>query len=54
MGEREMERIAELIDEVLTRRDEDTVRRVRGRVEELAGGFPLYQRGERRALVGAR
>ena len=54
MGEREMERIAELIDEVLTGRDDITVNRVRGEVEELAGGFPLYARARRRALVRAR
>ncbi len=54
MGEREMERIAELIDEVLTGRDDATVERVRGEVEDLAGGFPLYGRAQRRALAGAR
>ncbi len=54
MGEPEMERIAELIDEVLTQRDDATVNRVRGEVEELAGGFPLYARVKPRALAGAR
>jgi len=41
MGPAEMDRIAELIDLVLTERDDATVERVRGLVEELAGGFPL-------------
>ncbi|HEU5219219.1 MAG TPA: serine hydroxymethyltransferase, partial [Gemmatimonadales bacterium] len=54
MGEREMERIAELIDEVLTGRDDATIERIRGEVEELAGGFPLYARAQRRALAAAR
>jgi glycine hydroxymethyltransferase len=54
MGEREMERIAGLIDEVLTGRDGATVERVRGEVEELASGFPLYAWAQRRALAGAR
>jgi glycine hydroxymethyltransferase len=42
MGTAEMMRIAELIDDVLTRRDDETIARVRHQVEELAGGFPLY------------
>jgi glycine hydroxymethyltransferase len=54
MGEREMERIAELIDRVLTGRDDATVQRVRSEVEELAGGFPLYARVQRRVLASAR
>lgn len=53
MGEPEMERIAELIDEVLTHRDDDTVNRIRSEVEELAGGFPLYARAFRRAMAAA-
>jgi glycine hydroxymethyltransferase len=44
MGVVEMDKIAGLIDEVLTRQDEDTQTRVRNSVEDLAGGFPLYQR----------
>ncbi len=44
MGVAEMETIAGLIDEVLSRQDEDTQNRVRQKVEDLAGGFPLYQR----------
>ena len=54
MGEAEMTRIAELIDRVLTRRDDATVDRVRGEVEELASGFPLYQRRRSPALAVAR
>ncbi|NOT09477.1 MAG: serine hydroxymethyltransferase [Gemmatimonadales bacterium] len=42
MGEGEMDRIAELIDEVLTAQDDDTIIRVRTEVEDLAAGFPLY------------
>ncbi len=42
MGRPEMVRIAQLIDEALTGRDEATLARVRGAVEELAGRFPLY------------
>ncbi len=54
MGIREMDRIAELIDEVLTAKDDGTVTRVRREVEELAAGFPLYERGRVPALVAAR
>ena len=54
MLEPEMDRIAELIDMVLTGKDEATVERVRGLVEELAGGFPLYGRRGAPALAGAR
>ncbi len=43
MGPAEMQRVAELIDRVLTRQDDETVGRVRAEVEELAGGFPLYR-----------
>jgi glycine hydroxymethyltransferase len=53
MGVPEMDRIAELIDEVLTQRDDETVNRVRAEVEELAGGFPLYERAPRRAMAAA-
>ncbi len=42
MGRPEMVRIAQLIDEALTGRDEPTLLRVRGAVEEMAGKFPLY------------
>jgi glycine hydroxymethyltransferase len=44
MGLEEMSRIADLIDQVLTQRDESTVERVRSEVEELCAGFPLYGR----------
>ncbi len=54
MGPDEMVRIAELIDRVLTRTDDDTVTRVKAEVEELASGFPLYDRVSVRALAGAR
>jgi len=40
-----MERVAELIDEVLTKRDEATVERVKGQVREMAEEFPLYAKG---------
>ena len=43
MGPAEMVRIADLIDEALTRQDEATLARVRGEVEELSGSYPLYQ-----------
>jgi glycine hydroxymethyltransferase len=54
MGLAEMDRVAELIDEVLTRKDAATIDRVRGEVEDLASGFPLYDRVSARALAGAR
>jgi len=56
MGTDEMERIADLIDTVLTEQDDATVERVRGQVEELAAGFPLYAESGRpaRAMAGAR
>jgi glycine hydroxymethyltransferase len=40
--EPQMEKVAELIDEVLTRRDDATVARVRQAVRELTDEFPLY------------
>ena len=54
MGPSEMDRIAELIDLVLTRRDDGTVARVRGLVEDLASGFPLYAKAAEPAMAGAR
>jgi glycine hydroxymethyltransferase len=54
MGPSEMDRIAELIDLVLTRRDDGTVARVRGMVEDLASGFPLYAQAAAPAMAGAR
>jgi len=41
-GEIEMERVAELIDTVLTKRDDGTVARVKNEVRELTDEFPLY------------
>ena len=43
MGTAEFRRIARLIDQVLTQRDDATIARVRGQVEELTSGFPLYR-----------
>ena len=43
LGTREMRRVAELIDEALTKPDEKTLARVRGEVRELTAAFPLYQ-----------
>jgi glycine/serine hydroxymethyltransferase len=40
-----MERVAELIDEVLTKRDEGTVGKVKREVRELVEEFPLYAKG---------
>jgi glycine hydroxymethyltransferase len=51
MGLEEMTRIADLIDQVLTQRDEATVERIRDEVEELAAGFPLYGRAPIPALA---
>jgi glycine hydroxymethyltransferase len=42
MGPTEMTRIAELIDNALTGRDDATLARVKHDVETLAAGFPLY------------
>jgi glycine hydroxymethyltransferase len=64
MGVEEMDRIASLIDEVLTSRTEETIARVRRAAEDMAGGFPLYEKARVRpgeaagprhwsALVGA-
>ncbi|HEV8265598.1 MAG TPA: serine hydroxymethyltransferase [Gemmatimonadales bacterium] len=41
-GEGEMDRVAELLDTVLTKRDEATVARVKNEVRELTDEFPLY------------
>ena len=45
MGPAEMERIAGLIDRVLTAPEDSTVAAVRRDVEELAAAFPLYGQG---------
>jgi len=44
-AEQEMGRVAKLIDEVLVKRDDGTIQRVKREVRELAEGFPLYARG---------
>jgi len=49
-GVAEMDRVAELIDTVLTKRDDATVARVKKEVRELADAFPLY--AEKRKKVG--
>ena len=41
-GEPEMDRVAQLIDTVLTKRDDATVARVKGEVREMTDEFPLY------------
>jgi hypothetical protein len=48
-----MERVADLIDLVLTRKDDQTVARVKADVRELTERFPLYAapRAERRATL---
>src|SRR6266508_4475222 len=53
-GEGEMERVAELIDTVLTKRDEGTVARVKKDVRELTDEFPLYadQKKKKKVRVG--
>ena len=51
-GEGEMERVAELIDTVLTKRDDETVARVKKEVRELADAFPLYVQKKKRVRVG--
>lgn len=43
MGKAEFKRIAQLIDEVLSRRDEETLTRVKREVLELCRAFPLYR-----------
>jgi glycine hydroxymethyltransferase len=44
--ETEVRVVAKLIDEVLTKRDEATVARVKKDVRELTDAFPLYERGK--------
>ncbi len=51
-GEAEMERVAELIDTVLTKKDDATVARIKKEVRELTEEFPLYAEGKRRVRVG--
>ena len=51
-GVAEMERVAELLDTVLTKRDDATVARVKKEVRELADAFPLYAEKRKRVGVG--
>jgi len=51
-GEAEMEKVAELIERVLTKKDDATVARVKKEVRELTEEFPLYAVGKRRVGVG--
>jgi glycine hydroxymethyltransferase len=51
-GEGEMDRVAELIDTVLTKRDEGTVARIKKEVRELTDEFPLYVQKKKRVGVG--
>src|SRR5207247_4487231 len=51
--ETEMERVADMIDTVLTNQDDATLARVKAEVRELTGQFPLYAAPSRQA-VGAR
>jgi glycine hydroxymethyltransferase len=44
-GVEEMDRVAELIDQVLTKRDDLTVQKVKREVRELVEEFPLYAKG---------
>jgi glycine hydroxymethyltransferase len=51
-GEGEMERVAELIDTVLIKRDDATVARIKKEVRELTDEFPLYGQKKKRVGVG--
>jgi len=51
-GEAEMDKVAELIERVLTKKDDATVARVKKEVRELTEEFPLYAEGKRRVGVG--
>jgi len=51
-GVAEMDRVAELIDTVLTKRDDATVGRVKKEVRELTDAFPLYVEKRKRVGVG--
>jgi glycine hydroxymethyltransferase len=52
-AESEMARVASLIDDVLTRKDEATLARVKGEVRELTDAFPLYAGRPTRQRAGA-
>ena len=51
-GLAEMEKVAQLIDTVLTKQDDGTVARIKREVRELTEEFPLYAEGKRRVGVG--
>jgi len=51
-GVAEMDRVAELIDTVLTKRDDATVTRIKKDVRELADAFPLYAATKKKVGVG--
>ena len=51
-GVAEMERVAELIDAVLTKRDDATVASIKKEVRELTDAFPLYAEKRKRVGVG--
>jgi len=51
-GVGEMGRVAELLDTVLTKRDDATVARVKKEVRELADAFPLYAATKKKVGVG--
>jgi glycine/serine hydroxymethyltransferase len=44
--------VAELIDTVLTKRDDATVARIKKEVRALTDEFPLYAEGRKRVGVG--
>jgi len=51
-GAKEMKQVADLIDTVLTKRDDATVARIKRDVRELADGFPLYAERSNGVVVG--
>jgi glycine hydroxymethyltransferase len=51
-GAAEMDRVAELIDTVLIKRDDATVARIKKDVRELTDAFPLYAQEKKRVGVG--
>jgi glycine hydroxymethyltransferase len=51
-GVAEMDRVAELLDTVLTKRDDATVGNVKKEVRELTDAFPLYVEKRKRVGVG--
>ncbi|HMG19324.1 MAG TPA: serine hydroxymethyltransferase [Gemmatimonadales bacterium] len=50
-GVAEMDRVADLIDTVLTKRDDATVARIKKEVRELADAFPLYAEKRKKVLT---